>query len=574
MKKSIILILLTLFVLTLNCPLVAEVENNTYSSIIKQNFSSQSGNQITLEIIFDIPEGYHQTFQEEYFGIEIVDEKETGFFTEGKTFYPEEGELDEFKHLNYRGNITIKKDILISENAKKGDYQLQIIFYYQLCEDDGACLIPEEEYHNITVNVLNDSVAGATTGSNKSDVLKYLILAFVGGVVLNLMPCVLPILSIKAFAIVKQSQDSPRDIFLNGFLYTLGIIFSFIVLATVVTIIKLSGELVGWGFQFQNTGFVVFLLSLMFVFSLSLFDVFVFQAPGISVASQASGKKGYWGSFLTGIFAVLLATPCTAPFLGAALGFAFTQPPVIIYAIFILVGLGLGFPFLIIGVFPKAVKVFPKPGEWMNIFKEILGFLLLAFAVKMVQVILVQMGGAYVINVLLFLLILGLAAWMYGRFVTPMHTKKTQWIITFLAVLIIVFGAMLTLKGQAPANTENSSTYDSFWTKFSEEAIEQGISEGKPVFVDFTAAYCMVCKTNEATVINTSDIKQAFTDKGVLMLKGDYTKKDPLIHKWLQQYNKAGVPLYLLFVPGKTEPIVFPEIITKQMIFNALDEIK
>ena len=569
-KKNLFTLLSMIFILVFSTLLSEEIPNS-YGSIKALNYTVETGSRVFVEVVFDIPTGYHLTFQEEYFGIEIIDNNETNYFSEGKTIYPDGGKVNNYGQIDYYGTVILKKELLVKNNAQIGEYPLQVVFFYQLCEDGGACLMPEEEFFDILVRVTEGS--GTGVGSVNSDVLKFLLLAFIGGIILNLMPCVLPILSIKAFAIVKQSNDSHKDIFFNGLLYTLGIVFSFVVLATVVTVIKLSGELVGWGFQFQNTGFVVFLLSLMFVFSLSLFDVFVFQAPGISVASQASGKKGYWGSFLTGIFAVLLATPCTAPFLGAALGFAFTQPPVIIYAIFILVGLGLGFPFLLIGVFPKAVKIFPKPGEWMNIFKEILGFLLLAFAIKMVQVLHVQMGGTYVINVLFFMLILGLASWMYGRFVTPMHTKKTQWIMTVIAILVIIFGAVFTLKGQVAQDINNQSIQDEFWNKFSERAVTEGISSGKPVFVDFTAEYCMVCKTNEATVLNASDIRQAFTDNGVLMLKGDYTRKDPVIHDWLQRYEKAGVPLYLLIVPGVEEPIVFPEILTKSMIINALDKI-
>ena len=560
MKKVIILLLLSLLSLNILSAQLSEVKTPFLDVF--------TGEKAIIEVIFNIPQGFHQTLQEEYFGIEVIS---TDGISEGKTIYPAGGKADEYGHLNYYGSITIQKEIFIANNAKLNEREIEIIFFYQLCEDEGACLIPEEESHSLILNI-NPGLSGVS--DTKSNVFKFLLLAFIGGIILNLMPCVLPILSIKAFSIVKQSQDSHKDIFLNSFLYTLGILFSFAILATVVTVIKLSGELVGWGFQFQNTGFVVFLLSLMFVFSLSLFDVFVFQAPGISTATKASGKKGYFGSFVTGIFAVLLATPCTAPFLGAALGFAFTQPPVIIFAIFLLVGLGLGFPFLIIGLFPKAVKILPKPGEWMNIFKEILGFLLLAFAIKMVQVLLVQMGGMYVINVLFFMLILGIASWMYGRFVTPMHTKKTQWIMTVLALLIIIFGAFFTLKGQTPQELGSDAHYDSFWNKFSEEAVAEGIKAGKPVFVDFTAEYCMVCKTNEATVLNTNDIREAFTSKNVLMLKGDYTRRDPVIHEWLRRYEKAGVPLYLLFIPGVEEPVVFPEIITKSMIFNALDNLK
>ena len=538
-------------------------------------FDAPTGEISIIEVTINIPEGFYAAHNEDYFGIDVEDYDGV---KAGRTIYPLDEAIEtDFGFSKYTGTITLYKEILIDRNARQGEREIELVVYYQLCLEDGTCLIPEEESFFLNIFV----VQGQNTQSDRmpdfsgqaNNVLKFLLLAFIGGIILNLMPCVLPILSIRAFNLVKQSEDSQRNIFINSVLYTAGIMFSFAVLATVITVIKLSGELVGWGFQFQNPGFVVFLLSLMFVFSLSLFDVFTIQVPGLNVATKASSKSGYWGSFLMGVFCVLLATPCTAPFLGAALGFAFTQPPVIIYAIFLLVGLGLGFPFLLIGVFPRAIKILPKPGEWMNVFKEILGFLLLAFAIKMVQVIFVQMGGIFTINVMYYMLILAFAVWLYGRFVTPLQSKMTQWIVAVAVILLIVFGAIFTLKGHSATDNLTEFQYDGFWYKFSEEAVDDAISQGLPVFIDFTADWCMVCKANEVAVLNQNDIRQAFVEKNVLMLKGDYTRRDPVIHDWLQRYNRAGVPLYLLFLPGEDRPIQFPEVLTKSMVFNALEGI-
>jgi thiol:disulfide interchange protein DsbD len=316
---------------------------------------------------------------------------------------------------------------------------------------------------------------------------------------------------------------------------------------------------------------------MMFVFALALFDAFIIQVPGMGAASKAGEKKGYWGSFLMGMFAVLIATPCTAPILGAALGFAFQQQPSVIFAIFISVGIGLGFPFLLISAFPKMIKLLPKPGEWMNIFKEALGFLLLGFCIKMLSVIEVQMGGAFVVNhVLMYALVLRIAVWFYGRFVTPMHTKLVQWVMAGVAVVLIIVGVRVFLSDLTPPEfdfSSNVASRDGFWLKFDEQVVYEAIEFERAVFIDFTAEYCLVCKQNEALVLNTADIRGAFTEKDVLMLKGDFTRRSPVIHEWLRRYNKAGVPLYLLFIPGVEEPVVFPEILTKPMIFEALDRI-
>ena len=537
-------------------------------------FTVFTGETVEVEITINIPTGYYAAHQEDFFGVDIVDDDG---ISAGRTIYPEESIETEYGYVKYAGTITLLKEVHVAANAKHGIREIELIVFYQLCLEDGTCLIPEEEPFPIYLEIIQSigqpqtsSSENAVPRKSSNQVLFYLCFAFIGGIILNLMPCVLPILSIRAFNIIEQSENSNRNILINSLLYVAGILVSFLILATVITIIKLSGEMVGWGFQFQNPSFVVFLVSLMFVFSLSLFDIFSIQVPGLSSATKASKKSGYWGSFLMGIFCVLLATPCTAPFLGAALGFAFTQTPLIIFSIFSLVGLGLGFPFIIIGIFPDAVRVLPKPGEWMNVFKEILGFLLLAFAIKMIQVLLVQMGGLYVINVLYYMLILGFAVWLYGRFVTPLYPKTTQWIIAMLALLFIIFGAMFTLKAQPSSEIDPIGRYDDFWHKFSEDAVLEGLAQGRPVFVDFTAEYCMVCKTNEATVLNTSDIRQAFADHDVLMLKGDYTRKDPVIHQWLERYNRAGVPLYLLFVPEHETPIQLPEVLTKTIVLNAL----
>ena len=565
MKKILTFTIAMLYCIVLLCNELTYIQNNF--------LDVETGETVLIEVTFEIPDGQYAALQEEFFGIDV---EEVPGIRIGRTIYPEGAIETEFGFSKYKGTITLLQEIYIERNARQGDIELEFIVFYQLCLEDGTCFIPEEEYHLLNLTIFQGSNTGNTNreaSASTSSVLKYLIFAFLGGVILNFMPCVLPILSIRAFNLVKQSENSSKNIFINSVLYVLGITVSFLILATVITIIKLSGEMVGWGFQFQNPGFVVFLLSLMFVFSLSLFDVFTIQFPGLNTATKASSKSGYLGSFLMGIFCVLLATPCTAPLLGGALGFAFSQPPLVIYAIFICVAIGLGFPFLVIGVFPKAVKILPKPGEWMNIFKEVLGFLLLAFAISMVKVLLIQMGGLFVINVLYFMLLLALAAWLYGRFVTPMYPKLTQWIITIVVVLVVVFGARYTMSTNLTTNTElKIQQQDDFWQVFSEEAVAEGLAQGRRVFIDFTAAYCTVCKQNALLVLNQNDIRQAFIDNDVLMLLGDFTRRDPVIQEWLRRYDRAGVPLYLMFEPGSEEPIRFPEILTKQMIFNALNK--
>ena len=566
MKKLLLIILLSMVSMCLVSDEMIVLESNF--------IEVQTGGMALIEVTFNIPEGQYAAFQVDYFEIDIEDQSG---IRGGETIYPVDEAIEtDYGFSKFVGTITLYKEIFIDKRAVQGEREIELYVMYQLCLEDGTCFIPEEEMFILNLFV----VQGENTSSGIFDfsggagnVFNFILLAFLGGLILNVMPCVLPILSIRAFNLINQSENSHKNIFTNSVLYVLGILASFIILAGVVTAIKLSGEAVGWGFQFQNPGFVVFLLGLMFVFSLSLFDIFTISIPGMNIATKASSKSGYWGSFLMGIFCVLLATPCTAPFLGPALGFAFTQPPVLIFTIFLFVGLGLGFPFLVIGIFPKAVKILPKPGNWMNIFKEVLGFLLLGFAIfSLIGTLYSLMGGAYLIRVMYLLLILGFAAWLYGKWVTPLYSKLTQWIVTILAILIIIFGAKFTVAGQT-ASDPTSLKADSFWGVFDEEIVFSAVAEGRPVFIDFTAAYCTVCKQNEMVVLNAPDIREAFIERNVLMLKADFTRGDPIIREWLFRYDRAGVPLYLLFVPGETEPIQLPEILTKTSVFNALNRI-
>jgi thiol:disulfide interchange protein DsbD len=554
-KYSLIILLLALFSFLIADP----------ASITNPKLEIEQGKSEVLKVKVLIPEGQHMTLQPDYFYVDI---DSLPGISSAQTVYPDGQKKDDLGNWVYYKEVEVTKSISVSNDLKPGDYKLTIRVGHQFCNEEGSCLLPEEQVieYNLTVK------EGA--GFNYSDLIKFLLLAFIGGVILNIMPCVLPVLSIKALSIVKQSHQDKKDILKHSLAYTFGILLSFLILSIVVIIIKLSGEMVGWGFQFQNPSFVLVLYSVMFVFALSMFDVFIFQAPGMSMAYQASGKSGYSGSFMSGIFAVVLATPCTAPFLGAALGFAFSQPPLIIFAIFMLIGLGLAFPFLLIGFFPNSIKIFPKPGEWMNIFKECMGFLLLATAVWLLNVVYTQLGGSNTIRVLFFTVVLAFAAWMYGRFVKPNYSKAFQWIMTLVAILSIVIGAYFLLQfkeAPAEASTTTEAATDDMWKKFDETEVNQMIAEGKPVFVDFTAQWCMTCKSNETTVLWTDEVKNAFQKKGVTLYKGDYTKKDPTIHTWLKKFKKAGVPLYLLYIPGQTEPVVFPEIITKGMVLDKLN---
>jgi len=548
-------------------------------SIFAQN-PTETPELVTAKIIgneihatFHIPENQHITLQKEYFYIELA---EIAGLSGEETIYPE-GQKSAEGEIEYHGNVTLIKTFHTTSEFSAN----QITFYagHQICLDTGSCLRPDEvefslDYENATEKETDTPKPKAKATTN--DIIKFLFMAFIGGIILNIMPCVLPVLSIKAMSLVKQSQQDRKQIFYSSMAYTAGIVVSFIILATVIVVLKASGEMVGWGFQFQSAGFVTALLIMIFVFALSMFDVFIIRAPGMQTATKASSKNGLMGSFASGIFAVLLATPCTAPLLGAALGFAFSQPPVMIYAIFILIGIGLALPFIILGVWPKAIKAIPRPGEWMNVFKEVMGFLLFLTALYLLRSLYFLIGGLNLISVLLYLIILAFATWIYGRFAKPYFSTKRQMIATVIALLVAIGGGFLTLNFDVSEETLSmeSSHYPRNWEKFSPEILQDYRDQGIPVFVDFGAEWCLTCKTNEETVLFTDDIEAAFKKNGVKQLRGDNTKKDDTIVEWLGKFNRAGVPLYIFYTPGAKEAIVLPELITKSMVLNMLDKLK
>ncbi|MCD4829610.1 MAG: thioredoxin family protein [Candidatus Cloacimonetes bacterium] len=552
----------------------------------------EAGGEGVLHVLYSVPAGMHMQKQEDYLYVE-VDAPEGIVF--GPAVYPE-AEVDEWGFEVYHHDFTLTLPFTVASTVQAGTHEIPVTVAWQICEE-ATCFPPDEAVHTATVDVtgggsggsveeaLNTamfllersadgygSIGGDSGGGSKVwNIIKYLLMAFVGGVILNIMPCVLPVLSIKAMHLVSQSQHDRREIMKGSFAYTGGILVSFALMAGVVITLKSMGIGAGWGFQMQNATFVIAFSSLIFVFSLSLFDVFIISAPGMSMANKASSKGGHSGSFFSGVFAVLLATPCTAPLLAPALGFAFTQPPGVILPFFLLIGLGLALPFILLAFWPGVIQKLPKPGEWMNVFREAMAFLLLGTALWLLTIAYALLGGANFLRVLWFMLFLSMAAWIYGRFARPHHGKVQQWIALLVAIGVIVGSAFWLLRFDE--NTD-AGHIPQGWQEFSPELVQQHRDDGKAVFVDFGAEWCLTCKTNETAVLFTDDIENALSEHGVEMVKADNTRKDPVIAEWLKRYDRAGVPLYLLYYPGQSEPFVFSEILTKGDIHAALEPLK
>jgi len=562
MKKVLFILALIFFITWSAYSQFDDPPKADVSAVLSQSvFSSED--KTTLSVTYEFPEGYHQTLQEDFFYFTIDEDSQ---FILGEIAYPEGILKDDL--VNYYSSAVVTAEIQIPETLSPGEYELKVNAFYQLCDDAGTCYLPQSETFILPVTLEPPSAGGFSFS-----ILQFILFAFIGGLLLNIMPCVLPLLSVRALSLVRESQNDKKSIFLGSMAYTGGIIVSFIVLAAVIVALKASGELVGWGFQLQNPGFIIALVAIIYVFALSLFDVFVLSPPGMNIAAKASGRKGYAGSFFTGVFAVLVATPCTAPFLGSALGFAFTQPPLIIFAIFIFIGIGLAFPFILLGIRPGLVTKIPKPGKWMTIFKEIMGFLLVGTAVYLLNTLYKQIGGG-IVRVIIFLTVLTFAAWFFGRFAGIGASKKRRIIITAITAVIAITGGMLSLdleESISRENTEQIALKKENWEVFTPEKVQMYREAGFPVFIDFYAEWCTNCKINEARVLSTDEVLSVFKENDTKLLLGDFTLNDPVIAEWIRNFGKGGVPVYALYLPGSDEPIIFPELLSKNMIINAFN---
>jgi len=422
--------------------------------------------------------------------------------------------------------------------------------------------------------------------------LPYIGFAILGGLLLNIMPCVLPVIALKVFGLVKMAGDAPKKVRRLGWMFSLGILASFLTLAVLVILLKVAGQQVGWGFQFQEPVFVIVMSALVFAFGLSLFGVFEIRLPGAAVAGvssvisqQEKGKgQGYASSFAEGVFATILATPCTAPFLGSALGFAFVQPTGIILLIFAAVAFGMALPYLLLTARPAWQRFLPKPGAWMETAKQFMGFLMMATLLWLLYILGKQLGMEGVIWTGAFLLVIGLACWLIGRFATLTASRAAVWTTWVVAAVLVVLGFHLFIGGlldaraaitgtpEAASSSGAAASDEVAWETFSLPLLESQLQKGSPVFLDFTAEWCLTCKVNERTIIADSRVQEKLRSSGIVTIKADWTNRNPDITRILAKFGRSGVPLYVLFPVGRpNEPIILPEVLTPTILLEALE---
>jgi len=403
-----------------------------------------------------------------------------------------------------------------------------------------------------------------------------LLYGFLGGMILNLMPCVLPVISLKVFGFIRQAGEAPGKIFAHGLAFVGGIFAWFLGLAAVIIALKSGGAEVTWAFQFQNPWFNIGIGSVVFVFALNLFGVFEVVLPGraSNAMESASSASGLGGSFAQGVFATLLATPCTAPFLGTALGFAFSQSSAVILAMFASVAFGMALPYLLLTARPGWMRFLPRPGAWMERLKQFMGFPLLATLVWILSIIGGQKGLDGVLWFIAFLLCLALACWIYGGFCGPLSSLRGRAIAVLLALAAAGGGGWVFL-GQKFVTAGTAAASDGIqWVPFSASELSALKSSGRSVFVDFTADWCITCKFNERTAINTPAVIALLAEKNVVPMKADWTNANPEITAALKAFGRVGVPFYVIYPAGSPEsPIVLPELLTEAILLDALKKL-
>jgi thiol:disulfide interchange protein DsbD len=401
------------------------------------------------------------------------------------------------------------------------------------------------------------------TPSPPSSLLGTLLLAFVGGMILNLMPCVFPVLGIKVLGFVNQAGGERRKVVEHGLVFTAGVLLSFWTLAGLLAVLRAGGAQLGWGFQLQSPAFVFALAAGMLVFALNMSGVFEIGLSATAVGGDLQMKSGLGGSFFTGILATVVATPCSAPFLAPALGAALALSTAQSFLIFTVIAIGLSTPYLLLSIFPGAVKVLPRPGAWMETFKQFMAFPLYATVGYLLWVLAGQVEETALLGLMFGLVVVAMGIWVYGRWRAPGASAGR-------ARFGLVAGLGLVAVGAWAGWPHPPSPTEIVWAKWSPETVAQLRAENRIVYVDFTARWCATCQANKKLVFHSDDVLRAFRDRHVATLRGDWTNQDPAITAELAKYHRSAVPFNVIWLPGHDDPVVLPSLLTPGIVLDAI----
>lgn len=494
----------------------------------------------------------------------------------------------------YDGDVVMLASVQVPKEVKKGTYPVDASLRYQACNDT-QCLPPVTAEARIQLTVGPNgqaqhgelfakgaagggeaAAAGApeaveTAPAKPAGGLGFmLLLALLGGLILNAMPCVLPVLSLKVFGLVRSAGHGRAEVTRGALATSAGILFSFLALALVAVVAHQAGAAVGWGVQFQHPGFVAFLAVVVVLFCLNLWGLFEIPLPqrlarlgGIGM-SGGGPREGIAGHFFSGLFATLMATPCSAPFLGTAIGFALAQPAPVVFAIFAALGLGMALPYLLVAAAPGVARLLPRPGAWMETVRGVMGFLLAAAAVWLFYVLSSQVAPEQLAAIQLGLLGIALFTWIRHRVASGRALRGMAGAGIAAAIAITMLTATSAgARGEARQSLTASQPAGLIpWVRFDRARAESLARGGQLVFVDVTADWCFTCKVNERLVLDTPEVARAFEDHNVVPMRADWTNRNDEIGKFLAAHGRYGIPFYLLYRPGQ-EPHVFGELPSK-----------
>lgn len=505
-------------------------------------------------------------------GLEGIDTQKLYFYAE------EEGLINSAADQNF----VLTRDTLIVSMVKseyfEGDVErLTGVLQYE----EGFPALDGNQYIFLSSEKPDARLDGESGGSSSLTAISFgkaLLFAFLGGLILNLMPCVFPVLSIKALGFLQYSGSNSREPLYHGLTFAAGVLVSFLLLAGALIGLRAGGESLGWGFQLQSPYFVGVLLVIMFLFGLSLAGVFEFGTSAVGLAGKIKGES-YGSSFFSGVLATAVATPCTGPFMGPALGFALTLSAFQSLIVFTLLALGMATPYVLLSSFPSLINRLPRPGPWMETFKQLMAFPMFATCIWLVWLMGAHVGNDGLIMTLGGLLVVAIGAWIYGRWSVPHRGPIVRRVAMVSAALSLVFGIWILMPNDQGSDAvsldgvEGPDQYGIVWENFSPDRVEEARRDGNLVFIDFTAKWCLTCKANKAVVFSSDDVRQRFQELNAVMLKADWTKRNPVITEALESFGRSGVPLYVLY-NGMNEPKVLPELLNPGIVLEALSSLE
>jgi thiol:disulfide interchange protein DsbD len=471
--------------------------------------------------------------------------------------------------------LDLKKDPNLTNNPPqlRGVLELSNGRAYDIAAPAGAPVAASAVPNLVeTVSISSNSASPASSAQPPPvapGLARIVGLAFLGGLILNLMPCVFPVLFLKGLALMQSGTEERHRMRMHGLVYTAGILVSFWILVAVLLGLRGAGARLGWGFQFQSPVFLSLMAGLLFFLGLSLAGQFEIGLSLTSAGGSLAAKQGYTGSFFTGVLAVIVATPCTAPFMGAAIGYALAQPAAVTFAVFTALALGLAAPYLALALQPAWTRVLPKPGAWMEVLRQAVSVPIFATVIWLAWVLANAYGATLLAALLAGFLLIAIAGWFLGRW------PAKRWSTVVAAVILAGFMALSgwASKEFAARTATSASLTQGEWEPWSVGTVNRYLSQGRPVFVDFTASWCLSCQVNERVALGTPEVRKAFAGSNVALLRADWTQHDDAITETLAALGRSGVPVYALYVPGEASPRLLPEVLTPGIVTDALNKL-